>query len=364
MRSDFLKSPIRVAFILPSLSREAPIFVAIAIAEYLVSRGVIVSIYYFKGLQQFDINGVSKIEKINFFSKIDFKNYDIIHSHLFVPDLYTAIYKFFSLNSKMNSVSTLHNYVYEELRNYKGRFFSVFFGTIWNMSWLNKTRLYSLTEHSLKYYQRIGFNKNIKPMYNGRNITIDYESFDDYLVKRICLLKKRKRFLIGTYCNLIKRKNVEILIDYAACNESCGVVIFGDGPEKGHLTNLINHYGLEHSILLFDAVPNAHQYNFFFDIYAMTSKSEGFGLAIIEAALHKKNIICTDIDVFHELFSDDEVTFFMSENLDSFSKAVDIALISNYKSNHAYIKASEKYSEEMMGRRYFEDYCNLLNGKI
>ena len=40
----------------------------------------------------------------------------------------------------------------------------------------------------------------------------------------------------------------------------------------------------------------------YFDVYVMPSYSEGFGLAMVEAALARRAIVCSDIPSFHEIF--------------------------------------------------------------
>ncbi|EPP5334274.1 glycosyltransferase [Vibrio harveyi] len=354
-----------VAFILPSLKQEAPIFVAVSIAKQLIANGVSISVFYFSGEPSNSIlkelEGADTIERISWLKNTSLENYDIVHSHMFISDVYTFLYKLTFFWKDITVVSTLHNYMYEELFNYRGRVFSLFWGTVWNLSWINKSKLFALTKHSKDYYLKTSFNKKVGFVYNGRDVDVDYKSFDSSIVSKIKHLKSKKEILVGTYCNLIERKNVDLLIEYAKENKNSGVVIFGDGPEKVKLKKLVSTLRLENDVLFFDAVKNAHQYNYFFDVYAMTSKSEGFGLALVEAALHKKKIVCTSIPVFREIFTEDEVSFFESGDSKSFAMSVDIAMTLPNKAESAYVKAKKYYSEYNMYLNYKLEYDKLIN---
>lgn len=47
----------------------------------------------------------------------------------------------------------------------------------------------------------------------------------------------------------------------------------------------------------------------------MSSRSEGFPLSLLEAMIYKRNIVCSDIPIFKEILSENEVTFFEREKL-------------------------------------------------
>ena len=77
----------------------------------------------------------------------------------------------------------------------------------------------------------------------------------------------------------------------------------------------------------------------------MPSRSEGFGLALIEAVQQKIPVICSDIDVFKELFTDDEVTFFKLEDHGSLSEAVKTAIETGLKkTENAYERYPKNYT--------------------
>ena len=54
----------------------------------------------------------------------------------------------------------------------------------------------------------------------------------------------------------------------------------------------------------------------------MPSYSEGFPLAMLEAASMQKAIVCSDIPVFREIFSEQEIVTFELDNTNSLRDAL------------------------------------------
>lgn len=99
----------------------------------------------------------------------------------------------------------------------------------------------------------------------------------------------------------------------------------------------------------------------------MCSRSEGFGLALVEAALTKASIVCSDIEVFREIFNDTQVSYFVLDDVKSLSNAIDVALSDKgvLKGIEAYTRSLEKFSGEAMADNYLHIYKSVIcNGKI
>jgi glycosyltransferase involved in cell wall biosynthesis len=89
----------------------------------------------------------------------------------------------------------------------------------------------------------------------------------------------------------------------------------------------------------------------------MPSRSEGFGLTLIEAVQQKVPVICSDIVVFKEILNDDEVTFFKLEDRTSLTEALKSASESGKKkAEKAYLRYINNYSASIMAKNYYELY--------
>ena len=92
----------------------------------------------------------------------------------------------------------------------------------------------------------------------------------------------------------------------------------------------------------------------------MSSRSEGFGLCVLEAASQKIPVVCNDLSVYRELFSNDEVVRFSLDDLTSITNAVTAAIIKkNILSELIYKKYKQAFSAEIMADNYLSVYKQL-----
>lgn len=102
-----------------------------------------------------------------------------------------------------------------------------------------------------------------------------------------------------------------------------------------------------------------------FDVYVQPSKSEGFGIAVIEALVNKIPTVCSDIEVFRELFGSGEVEFFKLDDINSLYDAISSALTKTDMSRDASATAiSQKFSSEVMSLNYLSWYKNYMKKEI
>ena len=93
----------------------------------------------------------------------------------------------------------------------------------------------------------------------------------------------------------------------------------------------------------------------------MSSYSEGFGLAMVEAALVHKPIVCSDIPSFHEIFEENEVAFFELDNIDSLLTAIKkINNDLNSYSKLSYNKAYKFFTDKIMALNHYKYYSKHL----
>ncbi|GHX87160.1 Glycosyltransferase SypI [Vibrio cholerae] len=346
-----------IAYVLPSLVKQAPIMVATSLANNLVKKGHNITVFYFSGNIEVELNPGIVVKKISFFKVLKLSDFDIVHSHLFRPDFFLFIQSFFN-NDNVKLVSTLHNYVYPELRNYYNKLVSLIFGNLWNLSWTKFDRLIVLTNDAMSYYKKYSLNKRVSRVYNGHDVKFHSLCDCDSFALRDSL-KEQGLVIIGTYCNLIKRKNISFLIDFIASYNDFALIVYGDGPELENLNNKIKYHQIEDRVFLMGYKENAYVYNEIFDIYAMPSVDEGFGLALIEAALYKKKIVCSDIPVFKEIFDEKSVSFFSPSDLHSLYLAIQSILVKTFSSDLAYDNALTKFSVETMSNNYLTIYKEI-----
>lgn len=340
----------KIAVIVPSLRDLAPVQVAITVAVQLARAGHTVTVYYFKttsGLWQAE--GIIFV-KINFLSRIDWDEYDIIHSHGFLPDSFVSLRK--SRHSRAKTVSTIHNYIFLELKLLYNQVVSSTVGWAWVWIWKRMDHLVVLTDDALQYYRTLLPQKSLSRIYNGKNIVQD----PGVILPQHRLLadeiRKNYTYCIGSIAALISRKRIDILVRHLSRVKSGGLMILGEGSQRNQLEELVAQHHLQDRVKFLGYIPQAHAYHELFDISAHPSMSEGFSLSLIEAAGFQKKIVCADIPAFREAFTDDEVTFFNSHDELTIDQAILEAWRDHEKPKKAYQKAITSYSEERMGEEY------------
>ena len=105
--------------------------------------------------------------------------------------------------------------------------------------------------------------------------------------------------------------------------------------------------------------PKAYRYLPYYDIFALPSRSEGFPLALLEAAAYGTNIVCSALPILKECFTNEEVTFCRIGDSESLASALQIASKNN-KGKAAKKKFDYCYSPLCFYKRHLEIYEELL----
>ncbi|EJM23601.1 glycosyltransferase [Pseudomonas sp. GM21] len=348
----------KIAIILPSLSRSATVTVALSIAGGLIAVGHEVDVFYFDHIVEQPVPVGCGVQRINFFQKIDFMMYDVVHSHNLRPDLYVAINR---SHIRGICVSTIHNFVREELKNYHGGLVSIVFTKIWRFAWQRMDCLVCLTKDAVGYYQKLLPASYIYYVYNGVSISDASDiTVDSTVVNAVVSLKKSGFFVLGTYCNQTKQKGIEQIVHLVHSSQDVAAIIIGEGPFKPSLVSLAKELGVEDRCLFFPFLPYAYIYNKYFDAYIIPSRTEGFGIALVEASLCDVNIMCSDISAFREMFDESEVSFFRLDDMKGMLEIVGEIKAGLDKRDFARRKSQRMYSVESMVDGYLKCYDNAL----
>ena len=149
-------------------------------------------------------------------------------------------------------------------------------------------------------------HKNSSVIYNGItlnevNITKNYKK---NLQKEIGLSAET---IIGSVGRLAAAKDFPLLIKAFSILRNkydSTLVIIGDGPERARIENEIIKNNLQKNVVLLGDRPDARRLLPAFDIYAVSSFTEGFSIAILEACESNLPIVATDVGGNAEILQD------------------------------------------------------------
>ena len=346
----------RIAFILPSLANKGPIVFTKYLIEGLKEKVDYIEVFYFRDIIELDL-GVP-VKQISFFEKIDFDDFDIVHTTMIKADLYSW-WNRKSVSKK--AVVSMHNYLVEDLNFLYKPVKAKVFTLLWKMSLHSVRNIIVSSDDQLNYYTKLlSTQKKFTLIPYG----IYKKQLNDINPKETKLLEnlKSKYRVIGSCGLLIERKGFKQLIEFLKDNQDFAVVIIGEGDDRGNLEELVKKYALQDRCILLGFKDNSIDYYKYFDIYAMTSYSEGFGLAMLEAMSQSLPVVCSNLPLYKGYFDNTNVSLFEPDNIKSLSSAIyKVNENMDYYKNASYKLLEDKFSLDVMGDKHIALYRKVIN---
>lgn len=345
----------KIAYILPSLRNQGPIIVVKSLSDYLIQHGFEVDIFYFDDLQGMSFNCTTRRILMN--EPIDFDKYDIIHSHCLRPDKYVVKWKKKIHRSVV--ISTLHQDTYCSFRYQYNFLLSRLFTWYWCRLQSRFDTVISISNQLKDIYNK-KIRTNVITIYNGCPIDFEKEE-DSILVDKLRCIRRRYK-LLGTYAFVTRRKGLDQILNVLPFFTEYAFVIIGEGPDIDRLKRISIDLNIEDRVLFFPYQISPRNYLPYLDIYVMTSHSEGFGLSMVEAALAKKSIVCSNLPSFYEIFPNNEASFFELNNIGSLKNAIRKAYEEKEDfGERAYKHSCEYFTSEKMAENHLIFYKRMMD---
>lgn len=346
----------KIAYIVPSLKNQGPIMVVLGLVKELISKNCEICVFYFDELQG-NMKFPCKTQQIRMNERIDFDFFDIIHSHCLRPDKYVNKWK--KHIHKAKTITTLHQDTYRSFR-YEHNFVMSKLLTYYWCYLQSHFDGVACISNQLKELYESKINSKLTTIYNGCSIKVD-NNCDSNIIKDILDRKMSNNIIIGTYAYVTRRKGLDQIIKALPHLTNCTFVIIGEGPDIESLKIISKQFNVSDRVLFFPYQDNPCNYLQYFDLYVMPSYSEGFGLAMVEAALSKRPIVCSDIKSFHEIFPNDEVGFFtLSDTSDLVNTIKNVYSEKENYSMKSYNRCIQNFTTEVMAENYLNYYIDLL----
>ncbi|WP_438767202.1 glycosyltransferase family 4 protein [Kushneria sp. TE3] len=340
----------KIAQIITELKPSGPANVVKNIVDNL-PEGVESTVFYFRGPPSLEVS--CETQQIDFRNTGILESFDVVHSHGIRPDFLGVYASLF--NKKSVFVSTLHNYVRDELLNIYGRKAATFVTPVWMNVWRRMDGLAVLTQDAYSYYRPNLPEKKLHVVHNGiRELAHTHDLSPD---DRAAIASLSERYhVLGTNAHLIKRKGIDQVVNVLSKAPECALVVVGDGPYREDLVALAEEAGVADRCWFTGYRDNVSAFLPYYDVYMMPSVSEGFGLALLEAMAVGLPCVCSDIGVFREILRDDEAAFFEVGNQTSLQNAISDALERRQLLSE---RARNRYLEQFTGEAMSQNYMAL-----
>lgn len=120
-------------------------------------------------------------------------------------------------------------------------------------------------------------------------------------------------FIILMASRLTREKNIAFALSVfrkiLKVYEKTGLVIVGDGPEKGRLKRLAKKLGLEKNIAFENWQDDLASYYKTAGMFLLTSNYEGYGLTVVEAIASHCPAVSTDVGIAPEVLKNGDISF-------------------------------------------------------
>lgn len=343
----------RVAIIIPRLDQLGPVKVMQALVNSLSETDELqIKVFYIDKNIDTQVKMMVPVERLDP-EKFCFSDYDIVHTNGIRPDLFAFLHR----KNIRYHISTIHNFVFDDLKFTYNRLISWLFGNIWLILWKRADKLVCVSAAMKSYYAKWFSLSKLEVIYNGidepdNSFTPDYD-----FIQTIKNFRSKGLNVLVSAGILTRRKGIDQILNLVAAEKGLALVIIGNGKEFSKLLQVAKNLKIADRCLFCGFKSNAVYYFRYFDFFLMPSRSEGFGLTLIEAVQQKVPVICSDLEVFKELFNEDELTFFKLEDLASLAKAIITATeTGNKKADLAYKRYLNIYTARLMAKRYYDLY--------
>lgn len=345
-----------IAYIITSLAQEGPGNVVMDLVKVMLEHQHHCTVFYFDTKPNEHIFPC-KVQKISFNDNIHFEDFDIVHTHSLRPDIYAFVKKTFKCKTPL--VCTIHNFVFNDLISDHGLFKGIIGGLLWQFSRLRNDRILVLNKTAFSYYKKwFGINK-LRIAYNTRVLDFSKKISDKDLSFISSL--QQKYTILCSICRVTKLKGLDRIIrTLPYLDRSICFLIIGDGPEVSTLKKMSEDLNVSDRVIFMGSRYDGYKYMPHIDVFCIPSHSEGFPLAMLEAACYGKPILASNLPVFSELFSNDEIVICKEDNVQSYKEGIDKVLDnkSQYGRN-VKLKFDSAYSPDAFYQNHITIYKEL-----
>ena len=233
---------------------------------------------------------------------------DVIHAHQYTPYFYGLMASLYSkatlAPSRPEIVFTEHGRFYPDVRKFK----RVVSNPILSLFTKEIVTISASTKQSLITYENFPARR-IRVVYNGIDLG-RFSQTTDRLAKRRELGLAADDPVFGIVARLDPIKNHAMLL--RACQQvvtvmpNARLLIIGDGPERARLEELTQTLGLAAHVAFLGARQDISELLQTFDVFALSSFSEGTSVTLLEAMGVGVPIVATNVGGNPEVISDGE----------------------------------------------------------
>lgn len=237
---------------------------------------------------------------------------DVIHAHGLAPMLWIARHKRRLKSGDGRAprlITTLHCYCWQDFADTYSPLKGILLSSLFLFSARSFDKIVCLSKHMQHYYKGWLPARKLTYAYNTRVLSTA-ETLSEEEQQQLQRFKGND-ILIGMNCVLLLRKGIDVMLKaLTLLPKHYKLFVVGDGKEAQYFTRLAEQLQLQNRVCFAGHRSKAHRYLPFYDIYALPSRSEGFPLSLLEAAIYGKKVVASKLPIVQECFNEDEIATF------------------------------------------------------
>ncbi len=283
---------------------------------------------------------------------------NVLHCHQYTPYFYGVLAAWWT---ETRVIFTEHGRFYPDRHNFKRRFIN----PILVLATDYITAIAKSTADAVAKYEYMPRNK-IQVIYNGiKEIDIGNKTRDDLLSE--LGLPSDYRY-IGTISRLEPIKNQTMMINaFFKVKQQIPdirLILIGDGAMMQQLKNLAETLDIQDDVIFTGFIDNPQKYISLFEVFLLSSFSEGTSMTLLEAMSLAKPCVVTNVGGNPEIVKDGETGLLVaSDNVDFFAEAV-LTLLAGQKLMITCGKVGRKYFlKEFSIKQMVDSYQAIYKGR-
>lgn len=283
---------------------------------------------------------------------------DVLHCHQYTPYFYGVLGALFT---KVKVIFTEHGRFYPDRHHFKRRFIN----PLLVLRTTHITAIAKSTADAVAKYEYIN-RKKIKVIYNGIRDLKGQEQSREALLKELNLASNYQ--YVGTIARLEPIKNQSMMINaFAEAKKTLPdlrLILIGDGAKMDELQIQSKQLGLEKDIIFTGFLDNPQRFIALFEIFLLSSFSEGTSMTLLEAMSMSTPCVVTNVGGNPEIIEDCKTGRLVpSDDAHLFSGAI-IQILADRNLTELYGKAGRaKFLNDFVVKQMIHNYYALYKGK-
>lgn len=283
------------------------------------------------------------------------ERFEIIHSHLLIPDYHNFLLKLCFKNLKI--ISTKHEIAYMR-EKLPSRIINKIINSKFN-------KIIACSFNTKKFIQKFEFTKNIEVIYNGVNLekidSISKKSYNFININDFNLISIGRLEKIKGFDHLIKTFNI-----FNNNIQKTKLFICGEGKEKNKIKNLIKKFQLNHKVVLLGNRSDIISLLKSCNLFILLSNREAFPISILEAMSCHLPVVASNVGGVNEIVINEKNGYLVNRHDYIMTANIICKLAKDPKlrkrlGENSYKLIEKKYNINSTVIKYENEYLSMLN---